>query len=208
MTRKPTEVRQAEIVGAAMKIIAAKGGKHFTAQLIADEVGMTAGGIFRHFASMDEIVGAVIDRMEEVLFRGFPPSAEDPWDRLREFFGHRVRVMAEHPDISGILLSDHLAHLGGKKPAARVKELKRRSRQFVTQCLQEAADSGAMASDVSVDAATVLLLGAILAVGHSTTRVPDETETTRLTAEVWSAIEKMRYSPATESPRQEGGHGR
>lgn len=196
MKRKPTEVRQAEIVEAAMKIIAAKGGKRFTAQHIADEVGMTAGGIFRHFSSMDEIVEAVLDRMEEILFEGFPPSSQDPWGRLREFFGHRVQVMAEHTNISRILLSDHLAHLGGDKPAARVKELKLRSRKFVTECIEEAAKSGVLANNVSVNAATVLVLGAILAVGHSTTRVSNEVEIERLTAEVWSAIERMRREPA------------
>ncbi|MFO8071763.1 MAG: TetR/AcrR family transcriptional regulator [Polyangia bacterium] len=201
MKRKPTEVRQAEIVEAAMRIIVAKGARRFTAQLIADEVGMTAGGIFRHFSSMDEIVDAVLDRMEEVLFQGFPPSAEDPWDRLKEFFEHRVQVMVEHPDISRILLSDHLAHLGDGKPASRVERLKRRSRRFVTRCLQEAAASGAMASDVSVNAATVMVLGAILAVGHSTTRVADETETKQLTAEVWRALEKMRHVSGTNSQR-------
>ncbi len=208
MKRKPTEVRQVEIVEAAMRIVAAKGGKRFTAQHIADEVGMTAGGIFRHFSNMDNIVEAVLDRMEEILFEGFPPSAEDPWDRLREFFGHRLRVMAEHADISRILLSDHLAHLGGDKPAARVEELKLRSRNFVTACLREAAKNGAVAGDVSVEAATVVVLGAILAVGHSTTRVSDETKTARLTGEVWRAIEKMRRSPATGSRRLKGGHER
>jgi AcrR family transcriptional regulator len=208
MKRKPTEVRQAEIVEAAMRIIASKGAKRFTAQLIADEVGMTAGAIFRHFANMDEIVEAVVDRMEAVLFEGFPPAAEDPWDRLRAFFEHRVRVMVNHPDISKILLSDHLSHLGGEKPDARVKELKRRSRQFVAQCLQDAADRGAMANGVTVNGATILVLGAILAVGHATTRVADESETDGLTTEVWSAIEKMRREPDRENEPQRGGHPR
>lgn len=204
MKRKPTEVRQAEIVEAAMKIIAVRGGRHFTAQLIADEVGMTAGGIFRHFSSMDGIVEAVLDHMEEVLFERFPPSAEDPWRRLHDFFEHRIQVMIEHPDISRILLSDDLSHLGGEGPAGRLKELKRRSRQFVAQCLQEAADCGEMADGVTVNAAAVMVLGAILAVGHATTRITEKAETDRLTAEVWSVIEKMRHFPGVACRRQEG----
>lgn len=204
MKRKPTEVRQSEIVEAAMRVIAAKGAKHFTAQHIADEVGMTAGGLFRHFSSMDEIVEAVVDRMEDILFEGFPPTDEEPWDRLRAFFDRRVQVMVEHPDISKILLSDHLAHLGGDRPFKRVKELKRRSRQFVTQCLKEAADNGAMVSGVSVNAATVMVLGAVLAVGHATIRVTDETQTRQLTGEVWRAIEKMRCFASTDTREQKG----
>jgi AcrR family transcriptional regulator len=208
MKRKPTDVRQAEIVEAAMTVIAAKGAKRFTAQLIADEVGMTAGGLFRHFSSMDEIVEAVLDHMEGILFEGFPPSAADPWCRLRTFFEHRIQVIVDHPDISRILLLDPLSHLGGEKPAARVKALKRRSQGFVARCLQEAADGGTMASDVSVNAATVIVLGAVLAVGHATTSATDGKDTKRLTAEVWSVIEKMRHVPITDSQRQKEGHRR
>ncbi len=206
MKRKPTEIRKAEIIEASMKIIASKGAKRFTAQLIADEVGMTAGGIFRHFATMDDIVEGILDRMEEVLFDGFPPSAEDPWTRLKEFFEHRVLVMVAHPDISKILLSDHLAHLAGEIAAARVKGLKRRSQQFVTQCLQEAADRGELATDVSVNAAKVVVLGAILAVGHATPRIANQTETKQLKGEVWCAIEKMHHISGTDNHRKKGGH--
>lgn len=199
--RKPTEVRQAEIVEAAMRIIASKGAKRFTARLIAEDVGVTAGAIYRHFSGMDEIVEAVIERTEAILFDGFPPAAADPWERLRAFFLRRVQVMVEHPDISKMLLSDHLAHLGGDRPWTRVRGMKRRSREFVGQCLQEAADHGAMADDVSVSAATVLVLGAILAVGHATTRVADEAETNQMAAEVWSAIEKLHRVPGASGQR-------
>jgi AcrR family transcriptional regulator len=204
MKRKPTEVRQAEIVEAAMQIIASKGAKSFTAQLIADEVGMTAGGIFRHFASMEEIVERIIDRMEDVLFDRFPPTADDPWHRLHEFFQRRIQAIAEHPDVSSMLLSDHLTHLGGERAAARVKELKQRSRDFISQCLQDAADSGAMAEDVSVNAATIIVLGSVFAVGHSTTHVADETVTKKLIAEVWRVIDKMQNVSGPNGRNEKG----
>lgn len=204
--RQSTKVRRVEIVEVAMKVIASKGAKRFTAQLIADEVGMTAGGIFRHFANMDEIVEAIIDRMEVVLFDEFPPDGEDPWCRLREFLEQRIEIMVEHPDISMMLLSDHLSHLGGAEQSRRVQELKRRSQEFVTQCLREAAASGSLASGVTVGAATILVLGAILAVGHATTRVIDDSEKDRLTAEVWAAIEKLRHEPRPANRAEAGGH--
>jgi hypothetical protein len=143
--------------------------------------------------------------MEEILFEGFPPSAEDPWCRLRAFFEHRIQVIVDHPNISRILLLDPLSHLGGEKPAARVKALKRRSQKFVARCLHEAADGGTMASDVSVEAATVIVLGAILAVGHATTSATDGKDTKRLTAEVWSVIEKMRDVHGTRTQRHKEG---
>lgn len=175
-----------------MKIIATGGCKRFTAQVIADEVGMTAGGLFRHFKNMDEILDAVVDQMETVLFESFPPLHEAPWLRLHAFFCRRLQVIVDHPHISRLLLSDHIFHLGGGAAVARVKVLKQRSRTFVSRCFQEAADRGELASDVSVGAATVIVLGAILTVGRAAIRGRDDGELEKLSIEVWSAIERMR----------------
>jgi AcrR family transcriptional regulator len=203
MKRKSTESRQTEIVDAAMHIIATKGTKKFTAQLVADEIGVTPGAIFRHFGSMDEIVDAVIDRMESILFEGFPPSAEQPLERLGMFFRRRIQAIAEHADVSRLLLSDHMAHVGGEKSAARIKELKQRSQKFVRQCLRQAAEAGEMSDHLSLEAASVIILGSVLAVGHSTTTGTSKTAIRKLSAEVWGAIETM-LRPAGEAKRKRG----
>ena len=58
--RKPTDVRKREIIDVAINIIAFDGERAFTAKNIASAVGMTSGGVFRHFESMEAIVGDVI----------------------------------------------------------------------------------------------------------------------------------------------------
>jgi len=191
MKRKPTEVRQKEIIDVAMHIIATRGPKKFTAQQIADEVGITAGAIFRHFSSMDEIVDAVIDRIESILFDGFPPVANSSLERLEVFFCRRVQAIAEHSDISRILLSDHVADLGGKEATDRVRNFKKRSQRFVHRCLREGSDKGQIAGDVDIEAASIIILGSILAVGHSATRVPSRKAIKKLSGDIWLAIEKM-----------------
>jgi len=204
--RKSTEIRQTEIVDAAMHIIANRGTKKFTAQLIASEVGVTPGAIFRHFGSMDEIVAAVIDRMESILFDGFPPTDEQPLERLGAFFRRRIQAIAEHADVSRLLLSDHMAHVGGEKSAARIDELKKRSQRFVRQCLRQAAEAGELSDGVSLEAASVIVLGSVLAVGHSATRASSKTAIRKLSAEVWGAIERMlRPPPARATAEARGG---
>ncbi len=196
MERKSTEVRQREILDAAMHILATEGAKKFTAQHIAEEVGITAGAIFRHFSTMDQIVDAVIDRIESILFDGFPPVAPRPFDRLQDFFQRRIQVIARNSDISRILLSDQVADLGGDQAMVRVRDFKKRSQRFVRQCLQEASDQGELLHETGHEAASVIILGSILAVGHSTARVSSRKVIEELSGEIWVAIERMLRVPA------------
>ncbi|MBD3298893.1 MAG: TetR family transcriptional regulator, partial [candidate division Zixibacteria bacterium] len=76
--RKPTSVRKTEIVAAAMRILATEGARHFTTERVAAAVGITGGTIFRHFSSMDAILDAMVDHIDEILFADFPPDNSDP----------------------------------------------------------------------------------------------------------------------------------
>jgi AcrR family transcriptional regulator len=205
--RRTTDVRQMQIVDAAMRIIATKGTRRFTAELLGAEVGVTGGAIFRHFKSMDAIVNAVADRMETILFEGFPPEATDPIKRLGEFFQHRVRAIVAYPHVSRILLSDHLAQAGGPTHARRIEAFRRRSRNFVFQCLCEARESGILNRGIEPEEGTILIVGSILALAHVKTRVPKTREVGQLAHKVWQTMEILFRSqgPSTvriRSPRQ------
>jgi len=186
--REPTAVRKAEIVEAAMRILVADGTRRFTAEHIADEIGVTGGAIFRHFPSMDAVVEAVIERMEAILFHGFPPAAGDPLERLGLFFQQRVRIMIENPHVSRLLLSDHLAHAAGIGQAARIEGFKKRSSDFVLACLREAGRGGMLRGRAGPEEGTVLVMGAIFALAHETTRTVPPGRVENLSRNVWSVI--------------------
>jgi AcrR family transcriptional regulator len=204
--------RQSQIVDAAMQIIATKGSRRFTAQLLATEIGVTGGAIYRHFESMDAIVDAVVQRMGAILFDGFPPELSDPIERLKVFFHHRARTILVKPHISRLLLSDHLAQAGGRVQARRLKEFKRRSQAFVVACLREAQQDGELSGDISPEAGAVIVLGSILSLSHASARLAGEGKIERLFDEVWSAIERtlrgQRPSGALkEQPRRQRRRG-
>lgn len=188
--------RQAQIVDAALRIIATKGSRRFTADLLAKEVGLTGGALYRHFSGMDDVVDAVVDRVGRVLFEGFPPAADDPLDRLRIFFYQRTRNILDNPYISRLLLSDHLAQAGGAAQSKRLDDFKRRSREFVLQCLREASGAGMLADEMSPEGGAVVVLGSILTLSHAAARVAGEADGERLFDEVWSGIERMLRRPA------------
>ncbi len=200
--------RQTQIVEAAMRIIATKGSRRFTAQLLAADIGITAGAIYRHFDSMEAVVDAVVERVGAMLFEDFPPVALDPIERLGLFFRRRTRTILVNPHLSRMLLSDHLAQAAGDAQAKRLEEFKRRSRAFVVGCLREAEQDGALAAGISAEAGTVIVLGSILALSHAGARVASETRIERLSEAVWAALERALRAPgrsadaARPSPRR------
>jgi len=195
MEPKTSSRRQSQIVDAALRIIATKGSRRFTAQLLAAELGVTGGAIYRHFESMEAVVDAVVDRVGAILFEGFPPQAPDPLERLRVFFYHRARAILANPHVSRLLLSDHLAQAGGLAQAKRLDEFKRRSQAFVSGCLREARERDLLADGMSPEAGAAVVLGSILALSHARTRVAGGVGTGRLFDDVWSGIERMLRRP-------------
>jgi len=182
-----------------LQIIATRGSRRFTAQLLAAEVGLTGGAIYRHFKSMDAIVNAVVDRVGSILFEGFPPQSPDPIERLKAFFYSRARTVLGNPCISRLLLSDHLAQAGDLAQSKRLDEFKRRSQTFVSECLSEARDSGLLADGMSPRAGAIIVLGSILAISHADARIADGAQPERLFDDVWFAIERMLRRPQSSA---------
>lgn len=195
--RKASEIRQAEIVEAAIRIIASEGPRNFTAKRVAVEVGITSGAIFRHFESMAGIVDRAVDRIDRILTEDFPENIDDPVERLRLFFLNRTRTIANHPHISRLLLSDHLAQAAGSESGDRLGMAKRRTRAFVAECLGEAERTGYLSEGVDTNAAALLVLGAVLALSHAGTSVVRNAGTEQLAEDVWITIERMFRSVPT-----------
>lgn len=166
-TRKPTQVRRVEIIEAGMRILSSEGARRFTTNRLGRAVGITGGTIFRNFGSMDEILDAIVDRIEEIIFADFPPRAEDPLESLRQFFEARVNVIANQPEISKLLTTDALIpNANADHRQQRLREFKRRSQHFVTDCLKGALAGGLLAKGVNPEEAGILVLGSIHAIGH------------------------------------------
>jgi AcrR family transcriptional regulator len=211
--RKPAEDRRREIADAALRVVAAGGLGRFTSLAVAREVGVSDAALFRHFPSMDAIVDAAIDRVEEVLFDGFPPQGADPVERLGAFFHRRVEAIRANPGVSRLVATDELAKAGSAAAAERVAGFRRRSTEFVRACLEEAEGRRLLGPGVHAHEASVIVLGALLALAHAST-APPAAEIPAMAARVWSALESFLRGPAARSlsaadrpPRPSGRKG-
>jgi len=198
-SRKPTEVRRQEIIDAGIRILTTEGARQFTADRLGSAVGITGGTIFRHFGSMDEILDAIVDRIEEIIFENFPPKADDPLERLRLFFEARLQAITEHPEVSKLLLTSILIPNGSNEyREKRLHQFKLRSRRFVDNCLKKAKADGLLAKNISHEESSVLVLGAICAIGQMGIRNKSTQNAGDLVHRIWRLLEKLLRQVSNE----------
>jgi AcrR family transcriptional regulator len=190
-SRKPTEIRRHEIIDAGMRILTSEGARHFTADRLGAEVGIASGTIFRHFNSMEEILDAIVDRIEELIFESFPPQSDNPLECLRLFFEARVQAITEHPEVSKLLTTSMLIPNGttGSREK-RLRQFKLRSKRFVIDCLIKAETNGLLAKGISYEESSILVLGAIYAIGHMGIKPKGDQNRNILATRIWRVLEK------------------
>ena len=159
--RKPSSVRRLEIAEAALKVIGEQGATSLTAATLAEEVGLTAGALFRHYASIDEILEAAVDFAIEAVDGTFPSDELTPTERLRAMALARVALVGSTPGIAWLLLSDQVYLTIPDAAVARLRGLVRRSRAFLLSAFQEGVACGALRSDLPTPTMLPIFTGTV-----------------------------------------------
>lgn len=166
-TRSPTEVRQAELADAALRLIATKGLTALSTRALADEVGLTTGAIFRHFRSLEDLLEAVVARVEVVLDSTFPAAEGTPLERLASFVEERTSAVTDREGIVRLVLSDQLHLALPRRGAERLDACVQKTRVFLVATLREAQDLGEVRDDVTAEALALIVMGTIQALAFS-----------------------------------------
>ncbi len=159
--RRPTEHRRAEIVSAALRLVATRGIAELGNRQIAEAVGLSTGALFRHFASMDEILCAVADRVHELLHATYPAADLPPEERIARFVDARAATVGENVGILRLVLSEQFTLALPREAAAKLHEAVMESRAFLTKALREGQKSGAIRDDVPAEVLTTVVMGTI-----------------------------------------------
>ena len=98
--RLPGTQRKTQIIEATLRLIAEHGLAGASMSRIAEEVGISNAGLYRHFASRDEIVIAAHDSLIDRVFAWLNSSrAPDVMHRLRELGSTHAEIFSK--DIEG-----------------------------------------------------------------------------------------------------------
>lgn len=162
-TRKSAEERKAEIVDAAIRLAADIGPDRLTADKLAQEVGISQPGIFRHFPTMADIWKAVARRIAELFQANAAPGDNDevsPQDALRKMVGDHLSFIDKTPAIPAILFSRELHAENDELRAFFAGMMVKRQRKFCEQ-INRGVKLGTFDRDLNAEDAAALILALI-----------------------------------------------
>jgi len=160
-TRKPSSVRRREIAQAALRVIGERGATSLTAASLAREVGLTAGALFRHFASIDDILAAAVDLAIEAIEGTYPPEELAPVERLRTLALRRIEVVGGTPGLAWLLLSDQVYLCVPASAVARLRASVQRSRAYLLAGLCEGIARGDLRADLEAETMLPIFTGTL-----------------------------------------------
>ncbi len=161
--RRAKEDRQVELTDAALRIIATHGIAALTTRRLAAEVGLSSGAIFRHFASLDELLGAVVARAEAVLAATVPPATLPPLTQLDHFISARSAAVGGQPGILRLVLSEQFQLALPARGSQRLAACVQRTRGFVVAALRAGQADGSVRDDVAAETLAPIVIGTVQA---------------------------------------------
>jgi len=111
--------RQEEILEAAAKLFAEHGYADTDTQLLADELGVGKGTLYRYFPSKRELFLASADRvMRNLIIQvdGSMTGIDDPLDQIAAATRAYLGFFADHPEFVELLMQERAQFKDRKKP--------------------------------------------------------------------------------------------
>lgn len=157
----PLTAKQIEIADAALKVIGERGIAALTTASLAQELGVSSGAPFRHFASRDDILEAAAQRVAAMVEASYPDPSLGPLERLRALFVARVETVGHRAGVARFIFSDQFALAMPPVAVARMLDLVRGTRAFVLQALEEGMASGEIRKDLPAGALLPIVMGSL-----------------------------------------------
>ncbi len=162
-SRLPTEVRQAEIVMAALHLAREVSPALITTTEIAAAVGVTQGAVFKHFATKDAIWLAAMAWVKEELSSALEAAASaqvSPIAALGAVFKAHIDFVLTHPSVPRLIFHE-LQRPADSPIKQEVRTLLKTYRRLLRRLLDAAAIRGEVSREVDLDAAATLFVGVV-----------------------------------------------
>lgn len=197
-SRQPKEIRQGELTDAALHIIATRGIAALNTRSLASAVGLSSGAIFRHFASLDALLDAVVTRAESVLESTYPAATLPPLERLEQFIVARSSAVGNQLGILRLVLSEQFLLALPEGASKRLAACVRKTRAFVLASLREAQDDGTCRADLPAETLAPIVMGTAQMLALSRQQADRREAETR--AVVCSLFTLLRPPPLPSAP--------
>lgn len=161
--RKSAETRKTEIIEAALRLSDKLGPERLTTEAVADAVGLTQPGVFRHFPKKQalwEAVAAHIGAMMETRWTKAESRHPDPLSQLRALIAAQLQLIQSVPAIPAILFSREL-HARNKGLRQAFFGLLSRFHQVIAERAGRAREAGELRDDLDPDDVAFLVISLV-----------------------------------------------
>lgn len=161
--RKSAKDRKAEIIDATLRLADDLGPERLTTEAIADAVGLTQPGIFRHFPKKQDLWEAVAARIGttmEALWKKAQCAEATPTNQIRALIAAQLRLIQSTPAIPAILFSREL-HTKNKGLRKAFYGLLSRFHRVIADLASHAIDAGELRDDLDPEDVAFLVIGLV-----------------------------------------------
>jgi AcrR family transcriptional regulator len=164
-----TQIRREQIAEAALELVASQGLRRLSVAAVARRVGLVPSGIYRHFKNKDEILDAVLDRIEQRLLANVKASRDehaDAVDCLNDVLMRHIRFLREGKVISvpRMIFSDD-AHGDNPQRKRRVLRIFEQYTGQVAEIVRLGQSQGRVRADLEPQTVAMMLFGIIVPAG-------------------------------------------
>ena len=154
--------RQIEIIEHTLKLIVDKGIQEFTTKNLANSIGITEAGLYRHYSSKLEILSAIIESVEELSMEILESVKNEEYnglDKVRMFIFSRFLMFSNSPDLAYIIFNESLFK---NEPllSEKMSQMMIKHQIFLTKSIKQAQAEGFIRNDITDDCMFTILIGA------------------------------------------------
>lgn len=158
-----TEIRQEQILEAALDVVSRQGMKGLNVGAVARRVGLVPSALYRHFNNKDGIIDGMLGLIESRLLGNVAAvrqETKDPLSALELLLRRHVRLIRENAGIPRVVFSEEVYGANSLRKT-QVYELLQKYLGRVAELFNEAQQNGLVRTDLSSDELSVMFLGLV-----------------------------------------------
>jgi AcrR family transcriptional regulator len=158
-----TEVRQEQIIQAAMKLIASRGLKGLSMATLANRIGLVPSAIYRHFKSKNDILDMILHFIQGRLLTNVRIACEEtsePMERLQHILKRHIETLRENRVIPRIIFTEDVFSVNPKKKT-KVYRIVNGYLEGLSKIIREGQQKGQIRSDMDSKTGALMFLGMI-----------------------------------------------
>ncbi len=155
--------RQKQIINASINIISKKGIQNLTMKNLSREIGISEPAIYRHYASKQKILIAVLESFKhqnKLIDNNSTIEGENSFEFLKKTITMIINRLNNNPAMSAVIFSEETFQ-NESELSRMVIDIMNSTIEFITSLLGKCQKEGSIRSDIGKEDLSVIVMGSI-----------------------------------------------